>query len=104
MLANIFSNIGLTEGQKASFSLEQEFLPNSYKNIMTEKRAQFKDSQFEDSRFEFWVADRSQLAKTVMCTFPAQQNWFSVAPWIFNNSLVNDSVQFGLVNCYNLQI
>jgi hypothetical protein len=37
MLANIFSNIGLTEGQKASFSLEQEFLPNSYKNIMTDK-------------------------------------------------------------------
>jgi hypothetical protein len=71
MLANIFSNIGLTEGQKASFSLEQEFLPNSYKNIMTEKRAQFKDSQFEDSRFEFWVADRSQFGKNCDLYLPS---------------------------------
>jgi hypothetical protein len=47
-------------GQNASFSLEQEFPPNSYKNIMTDKRG-FKESQFEDSRFEFWVADRSQF-------------------------------------------
>jgi hypothetical protein len=43
MLANIFSNVGLREGQKASFSLEQEFQPNSYKNIITDKKGQFKD-------------------------------------------------------------
>ncbi len=61
MLANIFSNTSLTEGQKASFSLEHEFQPNSYKNIMTDKRGQFKDSEFENSSFEFWVADRSQF-------------------------------------------
>jgi hypothetical protein len=61
MLANVFSKIVLKEGQKASFSLEQEFRPNSYKNIMTDKMGQFKDSHFDDSRFEFWVADRSQF-------------------------------------------
>jgi hypothetical protein len=61
IVANIFSNIGLTEVQKASFSLEHEFWPNSYKNIITDKKGQFQDSQFEDSRFEFWAADRSQF-------------------------------------------
>jgi hypothetical protein len=71
MLANIFSNIGLTEGQKASLSLEQEFLPNFYKNIMTDKRGQFKDSQFEDSRFEFWVADRSQFGENCDLYLPS---------------------------------
>jgi hypothetical protein len=61
VLTNIFSNIGLTGGQKASFSLEQEFQPISYKNSRTNKMGEFKDSQFEDSRFEFWVVDRSQF-------------------------------------------
>jgi hypothetical protein len=71
---------------------------------MTDKRGQFKDSQFEDSRFEFWVVDRSQFGGNcypyLMSTTKLVQDYSMV----FHNSLVNDSVRFGLVKCYNLQI
>jgi len=52
----------------------------------------------------FGLQTDHNLAETVISTFPAQQNWFSIAPWFFQNSLVNGSGHFGLVNCYNLQI
>ncbi len=47
----------------------------------------------------FGLQTDHNLAETVIRTFPAQKNWFSIAPWFFHNSLVNDYVHFGLVNC-----
>jgi hypothetical protein len=95
--ANISSNLCLTKGQKASFSLEHEFWPNSYKNIIIDKKSQFKDSKIPGLRFGLQT-DHNFL-ETMIHTFPTQQNWFNIAPWFFHNSLVNDFVHFGLVNC-----
>jgi len=97
MVANIFSNLCLTKGQKASSSLEHKFWPNSYKNIIIDKKGQFKDSRIPG--LSFGLQTDHNLAETVIRTFPAQKNWFSIAPWFFHNSLVNDYVHFGLVNC-----
>ncbi len=97
MVANIFSNLCLTKGQKGSFSLEHEFWPNSYKNIIIDKKGQFKDSRIPG--LSFGLQTYHNLVETVIRTFPAQKNWFSIAPWFFHNSLVNDYVHFGLVNC-----
>jgi hypothetical protein len=66
---------------------------------MTDKRGQLRTRALS-----FGLQTDHNLAETVISTFPAQQNWFSIAPWFFQISLVNDSVDFGLVNCYNLQI
>jgi hypothetical protein len=97
MVANIFLKLCLTKGQKASFSLEHEFWPNSYKNIIIDKKGQFKDSRIPG--LSFGLQTHHNLVETVIHTFPAKKNWFSIAPWFFHNSLVNDYVHFGLVNC-----
>jgi hypothetical protein len=52
----------------------------------------------------FGLQTDDNLAETVIRTFPAQKDLFSIGPWFFCNLLINDSVHFGLVYCYNLQI
>jgi hypothetical protein len=86
MVANIFSNICLTKGQKVSFSQEHEFWPNSYKNNIIDKKGQFKDSRI--SGLSFGLQTDHNLAETVIRTFPAQQNRFIIAPSFFHNLLV----------------
>ncbi len=104
MVANIFSNLCFTEGQKASFSLKHEFQLNSQKNIITIRRANLRISSLRTPCLSFGLETDQNLAETVIPTFPAQKNQFSIVPWLFHNSLVFDFVHFGLVNCYNLQI
>jgi hypothetical protein len=64
MVANIFLNLCLTKGQKASFSLEHEFWPNSYKNIIIDKKGQFKDSRIPG--LSFWLQTNHNLVETVI--------------------------------------
>jgi hypothetical protein len=68
----------LNEVQKASFSLEHDVRPDSYKKTITDKKGKFKDFQFEDSRLSFGLQTDHNLAETVIHTFSAQNNWFSI--------------------------
>jgi hypothetical protein len=59
IVANIFSNIGLNEVQKASFSLEHDVQPNSYKKIITDKERQIQG--FSVWGFQVWVSGCRQM-------------------------------------------
>jgi hypothetical protein len=58
MLANIFSNIGLTEDKRLHFLWNRNSSLIPTRTLSLIRRA---NSRIEDSGFEFWVADRSQF-------------------------------------------
>jgi hypothetical protein len=93
----------LNWGTKPSFCLEQEFGPNSYNNIMTDKMSQFKDSQFKDSRFEFWVADRSQFGRNCDPYLPSTTKLVQHCSMVFSQFTCKLLCTFWSAIIYNLE-